>query len=66
MTVPPPPPKRYPHFDVLVGLAWSNDPDKYTLESIAIGRLSHARQVTGDGPDKRDTLVLQVWGWARG
>lgn len=30
-----PPPKRYAHFDVLVELAWLNDPDKYTHGRIA-------------------------------
>jgi len=67
MTVPPPPlPQMYQHFDVLVGLAWSNYPDKYTHGSLAIGRVYQARQATGDGPDKRGTLVFQVWGWAQG
>jgi hypothetical protein len=30
----------------------------------ATGRVSHARQVKGDDPDKRDTLALLVGGWA--
>jgi len=34
--------------------------------AYATGTASHARQVKGDDPDKRDTLVLQVedlaWG----
>jgi hypothetical protein len=30
------------------------------------GRASHARQVKGDDPDKKDTLVLQVGGLAWG
>ena len=58
-----PPPTEVSHFEILVGLACSNDPDKYAHGSIAIGMVSQARQVTGDGPDKRDNLVLQVWGW---
>jgi hypothetical protein len=28
--------------------------------AYATGRASHARQVKGDDPDKKDTLVLQV------
>jgi len=32
--------------------------------AYATGRASHARQVKGDNPDKRGTLVLQVGGCA--
>jgi hypothetical protein len=41
----------YPCFDVVVGLAWSNDPESYVGGGIAIGRSSPAEQVKGDGPD---------------
>jgi hypothetical protein len=34
--------------------------------ACATGRASHARQVKGDDPDKRDTLVLQVGGFGVG
>jgi hypothetical protein len=37
---------------VVVGFAWSNDPESYAGGSIATGRASHARQVEGDDPDK--------------
>jgi hypothetical protein len=47
-----------------VGLVRSEDPESYDGGSIATGRGSHARQVKGDDPDKRDTLVLLVGGWA--
>ena len=60
----PPPPRRHPYADVVVGLAWSNDPESYRGGSVAAGRASHAGQVKGDDPEKRDTLVLQVGGWS--
>ena len=53
-----PPPQGYPHFDIVVGLAWSNDPESYAVGSVATGRASHSRQVRGDDSD----LDLQVWG----
>jgi len=34
--------------------------------AYATCRVSHARQVKGDDPDKRDTLVLQVGGVGMG
>jgi hypothetical protein len=34
--------------------------------AYAIGRASHVRDIKGDDPDKRDTLVLQVEGLAWG
>jgi hypothetical protein len=43
---------RYPYFDVVVGLAWSYDPESYAGRSIATGRVSHAGQVKGDDLDK--------------
>jgi len=36
----------------MVKLAWSSDSGSYVGSSIATGRLSLARQVTGGGPDK--------------
>jgi hypothetical protein len=54
--------RRCLHFEV-GGLEWSNDPESYAGGSIATGRASHAGKVKGDDPDK-DTLVLQVGGWA--
>jgi hypothetical protein len=41
----------YPYFDVVVGLARSNDPESYAGGSIATGRVSLAGQVKGDDPD---------------
>jgi hypothetical protein len=43
---------RHSYFDVVVGLAWSRDPESYAGGSIFAGRASHARQVTGVVPDK--------------
>jgi hypothetical protein len=40
------------YFDVVVGLAWSNDPESYADSSVATGRASHARHVEDDDPDK--------------
>jgi hypothetical protein len=60
------PPGRYLCFDLVVGLVWSNAPESYAGSSIATGRTSHARQVKGDDPRKRDTLGLYVGGWAWG
>jgi hypothetical protein len=44
---------RYPYIDIVVGLAWSDDPESYAGGSVATGRASHARQVKGDDPDKK-------------
>jgi hypothetical protein len=61
--IPPSPHQRYPYFDVVVGLAWSNDPESYAGSSIATGR---ARQVKVMTHNKWDYLVLQVRFWACG
>jgi hypothetical protein len=52
-------------FDVVVGLVWSNDPESHAGGSIATGRATHAGQSKGMIQTKRDTLILQVGGWAR-
>jgi hypothetical protein len=46
-------PRRYPYFDVVLGLAWSYDPEGYAGGSVAAGRVSHAGQVKGDNPYKK-------------
>jgi hypothetical protein len=49
------------YYSKIVGLAWSYDPESYAGSSIAPGRVSHARQVKCDDPDKKGyTLALQV------
>jgi len=40
-----------PHFDVVVGRAWSNDADSCTGGSVVIGGVFSDRQVKGDDPD---------------
>ena len=45
------PQQRYPYSDVVVGLAWSNDPKSYGSSGIATGRASHAGQVKGNDPN---------------
>jgi hypothetical protein len=52
----------YPYFDIVVGLAWSYDPESYAGGSVAAGRVSHARQVKGDDPDKKGYLGPPSWG----
>jgi hypothetical protein len=44
-------PRWYLYFDVVVGLAWSNDPESYAGGSFATRRVSHAGQVEGDDSD---------------
>jgi hypothetical protein len=43
----------YPYFAIVVGLAWSNDPESDGSGSVAAGRASNAGQVKGDDPDKK-------------
>jgi hypothetical protein len=43
------PRRRYPYFDVVAGLAWSEDPESYAGGSTATDRDSHVGQVKGDG-----------------
>jgi len=45
--------ENFPYFDTMLGLGWSNDPDRYTGSSVATGRASHARQVIGYDPHKK-------------
>jgi hypothetical protein len=42
----------YPYFDVVVGLAWSNELESHAGSSATTGRASHAGQVKGDNPKK--------------
>jgi hypothetical protein len=53
---------RYTYFDVLVMLAWSNDPESYAGRSVNTGRASHAGQVKGDDPDKKGHPGPPGWG----
>jgi hypothetical protein len=55
-----------PHFIVVVVFEYSRDPEIYAGGSVATGRGTHARQIKDRSQTKRDTLVLQVGGWAWG
>jgi len=57
-----PPPQRYHFFDAVVGLVCSNDPKSYKGGSVATSRVSHARQVKGDDPDKKGCSGPPGWG----
>jgi len=54
------PPRRYPYFDVVVGLTWSNDLENYAGGIIA--PMPYRSKVMTQ--TKRATLVIQVGGWA--
>jgi hypothetical protein len=43
---------------------WSNDPESYTGGSVATGRVSQARPVKGDDPDKKGYPGPPGWAWA--
>ena len=51
--IQPLPPKKVSYSGVVVGLAWSNDPDSYTGDIVATSKVSHARQVKGDDPEDK-------------
>jgi hypothetical protein len=52
----------YLYFDVVVRLACSHDSEGYAGGSVAAGRVSHARQVKGDDPDKKGYPSPPDWG----
>jgi hypothetical protein len=54
--------RRYPYFDVVLGLAWSCDPESYAGGSVATGGASPAGRVKGDEPDKKRYPVPPSWG----
>jgi hypothetical protein len=54
--------RRYPYFDVVAGLAWSEDSESYAGSSIATGWGSHAGQIKGDDPDKKGYPGPPGWG----
>jgi hypothetical protein len=43
----------YHYFAIVLGLAWSNDPESNDSSNVAAGRASNAGQVKGDDPDKK-------------
>jgi hypothetical protein len=52
----------YPYYDVMVGLAWSKNPESYADGSVPTGRLSHARQVKGNNLQDKGYPVPLGWG----
>ena len=58
-------PRRYPCFDLVVGVAWAGDPESYAGGSVAPDRAMSERSNVMT-QTKRDTLVLQFGGWAWG
>jgi hypothetical protein len=62
--IPPHPIRRYPYFGAVVGLVWLYDPESSAV-AYATGRAppmpDRSRVMT---QTKRDTLALQVGGWA--
>jgi hypothetical protein len=60
------PPESIPTLTYWWGLCGHLIPRAMLAVAYATGRASHARQVKGDDPDRRDTLVLQVGGLAWG
>jgi hypothetical protein len=55
-------PRCYPYCDVVVGLAWSNDPKSNVGGSLGSGRVSHAGKVKGDDPDEKGYPDPPRWG----
>jgi hypothetical protein len=55
-------PRRYPYFDVVVGLAWSYDPEGYAGGGVAVDRFSLAGQVKGDDPENKGYPCPPGWG----
>ena len=53
---------RYPYFDAVVGLVWSDDPESCAGSSDANGMTSRARRVKGDDPDKKGYPGPPGWG----
>jgi len=47
----------------VVGLAWSNDPEKYAGSSIATGMTSYSRQFRGDDREKNGYFGPLGWGF---
>jgi hypothetical protein len=46
----------------VVGLVWSHDTKSYAGGSVSTGRVSLARQVKGDDPDKKGYPGPPGWG----
>jgi hypothetical protein len=57
------PHRRYPYFDVVVGLVRSFDPEICAGCSEGTCTPFHASQVKGDDPDKKGYPGSPGWGW---
>jgi hypothetical protein len=55
-------PRKYPYFNVVAGLVWSMIPRAMLAVACATGRVSYARQVKGDAPDKKGYPGPPGWG----
>jgi hypothetical protein len=47
-----------PYLDVVVGHAWSMNPESYATGSVATVKVSHATQIKGDPPEKKGYLQV--------
>jgi len=56
-------PRRHRYFDVVVGLAWSYDPESYAGGSLLLVGSPLPDRSKVMTQTKRDALALQVWGW---
>jgi hypothetical protein len=50
------------YLEVVVRLAWTKDPERYTGGNLATARASYARQVTGDDPAEKEYHGPPGWG----
>ena len=57
-----PPSPKVSYFDVVVGLAWSKDPESYADNDVASDRVYHAGQVKRDDPDEKGYPGPLGWG----
>jgi hypothetical protein len=62
VSCPTPPCQTYPYFDVVVGLAWSKDPESYAGGNTSSDRGSRAGKVKGNDPDKKGHPGPPGWG----
>jgi hypothetical protein len=56
-------PLRHPYFDIVVGLAWSYDPESYAGGNVVIGRVSNAGEVKVDDSNKKIYSGPPGWGF---
>ena len=59
-------PRRYPYFEVVVGLVWSKDPESCAGGSVVTGKASHAGQVESDDPGEKGYSDPPGWGLSVG